>query len=164
MYYGSHLAPGGYIEFQDHSATLFDGSKASAQDLEFSNPLEYAKEVVLGIHGNAFERWWALVVQAGRHAGRDFQIALCMRDILASTGFVDITVRREVWPVTRWPENPAIDEVGRWGALGMSEALDSYSIAVLTRVLNWSLDDVKKLISDARKEMRNKENRYCTEA
>lgn len=51
-------------------------------------------------------------------------------------------------------------EIGRWGKVGLSESLHAFASALLTRVLGWEDEDIKKLCAKALKEMENTDQQY----
>lgn len=81
-----HLRPGGWVEYQDPSARLHcvDGS----------------------IAGTALERYWELVLEGGRAAGRDFLVAEKYKAMLEEAGFVDIVEERVPMPSESAPNLP----------------------------------------------------------
>ena len=84
--------------------------------------------------------------------------------MLVSAGFVDVVIEKAVWPLTRWPDNQELDDVGQWGMMGMIEGLESYGIAALTRLLGWKTEEAMALIREAGKELGRGEPQYWAPA
>lgn len=62
-------------------------------------------------------------------------------------------MRKEIWPLSPWPKDPKLKERGRWGTVGVTESLPAYSMALFTRVLGRSKEDVESFNQRALKEI-----------
>ncbi|CUS15738.1 unnamed protein product [Tuber aestivum] len=129
----SHTAPGGYIEFQDYDAILNSALGA--------------------IPDGAISRYWGLVSEAALSTGRTFQVASTIEERLKAAGFVDVTVRKEMWPMGLWPKDERMKEIGRIGRIGLRSAFHAFATALLTRVLGWDKAEVEKLCQEAIQEV-----------
>ena len=56
-------------------------------------------------------------------------------------------------PMSPWPKDPKLKELGRYYQVNMLESLDAYSLALLTRVLHWPVEEVRVLLNGARTEL-----------
>ena len=137
----SHLKPGGWYEFQDYNAELLNNNGKPPED----SPLV---------------KWWDKVVSTFDECGKPIKIAERMEDMLETIGFVDISVRMEVWPLGTWPKDKGLKERGMWGRLGLIDSLLPFSMALLTRIGGWNSDEVAELCEAAKGELMAKTNRY----
>lgn len=55
-------------------------------------------------------------------------------------------------------------EIGRWCKVGISEGLHAFASALLTRVLGWEDEDIKKLCAKALKELESTDQQYYCHA
>lgn len=101
-------------------------------------------------------QWWQYLVDATQRVNRPLAYNHWTGHMLQQAGFVDIqeTVIRA--PLNSWPADPHQKDIGRWYNLGMTEGLEALSLAPLTRVSKWHLDDVKRIVRDVKKVMCNK--------
>lgn len=53
------------------------------------------------------------------------------------------------------PKNKKLKELGWYQRENMCEAVESFSMGFLTRVMNWSIEEVQVLVAKARKELRD---------
>ncbi|CAZ85279.1 unnamed protein product [Tuber melanosporum] len=128
-----HTAPGGYIEFQDYDGNLKSG---------------------LGtMPDNAVSRYWGVVSEAASSTGRTFLVASTIEERIKAAGFVDVTVKKEMWPLGPWPKDERLKEIGRLGRTGMRSAVHAFASALLTRVLGWDEMQVQKLCQEATQEV-----------
>lgn len=71
-------------------------------------------------------------------------------------GFIDIVHKEFVWPFNSWPSDPCLKEIGRYHCVDLDLGLEGLSLAVLTRVLGWTREDVLALCGEARQNLRNR--------
>jgi len=76
-----------------------------------------------------------------------------MKGLMENAGFIDVVESTAIWPIGGWPKDKQLKQVGRWGLLGLSESLYPFSVALLTRGLGWSIDQVRELCRDTEKEL-----------
>ncbi|KAK8131190.1 hypothetical protein PG984_007628 [Apiospora sp. TS-2023a] len=124
-----HLRPGGWVEYQDPSARLHcvDGS----------------------IAGTALERYWELVLEGGRAAGRDFLVAEKYKAMLEEAGFVDIVEERE----------PRLKAVGMFQAKNMFDVCRGLAWK-LFRPLGLEVPEIEDLVAQTKLDIHNKQH-HC---
>lgn len=59
-------------------------------------------------------------------------------------------------PIGPWTRDPKLKEVGRYERVHMNESVEAHSMALYTRVLNWSTDQAKVLFGMVKKEFNDK--------
>ncbi|KAJ5140513.1 hypothetical protein N7448_003921 [Penicillium atrosanguineum] len=138
-----HLRPGGWVELQEFEVTLRsdDESLRLAPTLcEFLGQLHEASE--------AFHR--------------PMNIAEGHRQRLVEAGFED--VRDEVYkvPSSAWSRDPVQKQIGRYNLCSLLMAVESYSLALFTRVLGWSNNETQVFLAGVRRDLRNPDvHTYC---
>ena len=75
--------------------------------------------------------------------------AILMRD----SGFVDIQHRTFDLPFHPWRGSEPLKNIGRWFNLGMQHALEGMAMAPLTRMLDYSPEQVRQLNLEVKKEI-----------
>ena len=60
------------------------------------------------------------------------------------------------WPSNTWPKDKKLKELGLWGLENVSGGLEGLSLALFTRVLGWTKEEVLALLPGIRRDMRNK--------
>src|SRR5436309_9768 len=73
--------------------------------------------------------------------------------MLAAQGFVDIREQVFKLPLSTWPKDPHLKNVGRWYNFGLSEGLEAFCMGPFTRMYDWKADDVRRFVADLKKEM-----------
>ncbi|KAJ5124551.1 uncharacterized protein N7515_008376 [Penicillium bovifimosum] len=138
-----HLRPGGWIELQEFEVMLKsddDSIRLAPALCEFLDRLTQASE--------AFHR--------------PMNIAEGHRQRLVEAGFED--VRDEVYkvPSSVWARDPVQKEIGRYNQCSLLMAVESYSLALFTRVLGWSNNDTQVFLAGVRRDLKNPAvHTYC---
>lgn len=57
--------------------------------------------------------------------------------------------------MNRWPKDPKFKELGMWNCENMLTGLSGFSMALFTRVLGWSAEEVEINVVDVRKQMKD---------
>ena len=132
------LHPGAYIELQDVVGLACD-DKTFTSDPP-SCPLA---------------EWWGLVTKAFGKMGRDMDAASQHKKRLEDAGFVDVTVIDFKWPVNMWPRDKGLKTIGMWSKQNTLDALEALAMAPLTRVLEWTPEEVQMLLQGVRTDIEN---------
>ncbi|KAK1758892.1 S-adenosyl-L-methionine-dependent methyltransferase [Echria macrotheca] len=133
----TNLAPGGYIELYDtvNPLTCDDGT------LPDDAPVL---------------RWNRLLVEASRKLGRPLDSVLDYKKQLVEAGFVNVEKVRYKWPMNPWPRDKKHKNLGAWTAENFSLGLEAVSLMLFTNVLGWSVDEVKAVLADVQRDVRNR--------
>ncbi|CEJ57601.1 hypothetical protein PMG11_06289 [Penicillium brasilianum] len=138
-----HLKPGGWIELQEFEVML----KSDDDTLKLAPTLcEYLR----------------LLHEASEAFQRPMNIAEGHRARLAETGFEK--VRDEVYkvPSSSWAGDPVQKQIGRYNLCSLLMAVESYSLALFTRVLGWPNNDTQVFLAGVRKDLKNPQvHSYC---
>lgn len=93
------LAPGGWVEFQEHTAVV------SSQDGSS--------------RGSALEKLGQGMEGGVRSIGRDPRCIVRMREMLLAQGFVDVQEHILCYPLGDWAKDPKLKELGKLGLLNI---------------------------------------------
>jgi ubiquinone/menaquinone biosynthesis C-methylase UbiE len=141
-----HLAPGGWVEHLEFEIE----TNADASSSAFSHQIM-----------TAFSD--SITNTAAQKTGKSFSICPGMEEKLQQAGFVDITEKKFIWPIGAWPKDPYLKDLGRWGERNWSEGIEGWVMALYTRLLGWSYEEVQAFVRDFRGVIRNRKNRFYHE-
>lgn len=114
-------------------------------------------------------RWANLHNEGGEKFGKTTNIAPNLKQWMIDAGFKN--VREEVYkvclslslygqylpvikvPTNPWAKDPKLKELARFHLVNLQESLEAYSLALLTRVLGMSYEEVQVFFADVRKEL-----------
>ncbi|KAK2751926.1 hypothetical protein FQN55_008668 [Onygenales sp. PD_40] len=131
-----HLTPGGWFEIID---SLF--------------PMQSDDGTLKDHH--ALKRWADLLCEASNKLGRSLAATKDHRDRLIAAGFTNVTILHYKWPTNRWPKDPQNKLVGLWTLANIGGSLEGLSLALLTRGLGWSKEQVHAFLPEVRRDLHN---------
>lgn len=130
----SNLEPGGWVEIQDIDFPIKcdDGTMPKT---------------------SAIYRWSEVLIEASYKLG--FKLDTCgkAKQMMEDVGFVDVVQVPFKWPMNRWPRQRKYKELGMWVLENFTSGLEAMSLALLTRGLGWTIDEVNVFIAFVRKDM-----------
>ncbi|KAH7175756.1 S-adenosyl-L-methionine-dependent methyltransferase [Dactylonectria macrodidyma] len=132
-----NLKPGGYFELQE--ADLL----AKSDDGTLTNE-------------HALSKWLEYLHNASMKLGRPYQDITKVKNIMADIGFVDIVETYRRWPMNTWPRDAKYKLLGAWTRENVSNGLEAFSMAPLTRALDWNKDEVTAFLANVRRDLNDK--------
>jgi hypothetical protein len=95
------------------------------------------------------------MIEASIKLGRPLDIGASWKEIMISTGLEDVVELQYRWPQNRWPKAPKYKELGAWACVNIVDGLEGLSLALFTRALGFTKEEVIALLVQVRKDMRN---------
>jgi hypothetical protein len=141
-----HLAPGGWVEQLEFEVET-NADKSSGK---------FADQIM-----TAFSN--SITKTASEKTGKSFSICPSIGSSLRNAGFVDIKETKFIWPIGAWPKDPHLKDLGRWGERNWSEGVEGWVMALYTRLLGWSYEEVQAFVKDFRGVIRDRKNRFYHE-
>ncbi|KAL6364728.1 hypothetical protein LRP88_00700 [Fusarium phalaenopsidis] len=132
-----NLNPGGWIECQDITfpAECDDGTLKK---------------------GSYIDQWSSLMIESTNIFGRGAQSAKKYKQQMIDAGFVNVTEVIYRWPTNRWPADPYYKELGFWCCHNIAGELSGLSMALFTRALGWSSEQVEVFLTKVRTDMKDR--------
>lgn len=130
-----HLDPGGWLEIQDYGLPV----KSVDGTAENTNLM----------------RWGELLCEAARKLGRPMgsDCSDHYTQWMQNAGFVDVQQRVFMWPTNTWPKDPLMKELGRWNCVNIQQGLEGFCLALLTRGLGWTKDEVDIFVARVNRDL-----------
>ncbi|KAI8208319.1 Secondary metabolism regulator LAE1 [Colletotrichum sp. SAR 10_65] len=132
-----NLKPGGYLELKETDII-------PRSDDDTLNP------------AHALMKWAHLLLQASIKLGRPYMEIPGLKQLMMEAGFEDVTMHVYKWPTNGWPKDPRHKEIGMWNYENTIMGLEGYTIAPLTRALDWTPTEVDILLTDVRKDLKDR--------
>lgn len=131
-----NLRPGGWFELQDYETVVLSDDDTVNQAV-------------------ALREWADLLNSASEKFGKPMLDCMKHRERMIDAGFVD--VQHEVYkvPMGTWPKDRRLKELGRYQLYQMLEAVEPFTLALFTRVLRWSQEDILQLMDRVRADLCN---------
>jgi len=87
--------------------------------------------------------------------GRSLDSALHYRKQLAQAGFVNIKETTLRLPTNTWPADIRMKQLGALTCQNLLDGLEGLSLALFTRQLGWTREEVARFVADVRKDVVN---------
>ncbi|KKZ64898.1 hypothetical protein EMCG_09186 [[Emmonsia] crescens] len=100
-------------------------------------------------------KWQRLLVEASRGFGKELCVEAGWKAGMEEVGFVGVEEVVFKVPLSPWPKDTHMKDLGRWQATHMEEMLQSYSLALFTRVLGWSKEELDVLLTAVANDLRD---------
>ncbi|GJC82549.1 putative methyltransferase tdiE [Colletotrichum liriopes] len=97
-------------------------------------------------------KWSKLLVEASEKMGRSAMVADSFKKMLEDAGFVDVQEKKEMWPFNPWAKDAKHKELGFWTQESAFKGIEAVSMAVFTRVLDWSPEEASVFCAEVRNE------------
>ncbi|CAG8410327.1 unnamed protein product [Penicillium salamii] len=133
----NHVKPGGY--FETHESAVW----ARSDDNSLKD-------------NSALMEWQQAVNFAGEKSGRELNVYHKLKNWMIEAGFEDVTLSVYALPFSPWPRDPHLKALGKYQAVQLQQAIDSYSLRLYTQVLGWSSDVAKIHNAVVKQELRDK--------
>jgi hypothetical protein len=132
-----NLNPGGWIEFQDYYAPF------QCIDSSFT--------------GTSLEKWNHLLLEGLEKMGRNGRSAAKFRKQMEEAGFVDVVERKFALPGNPWAKGEKEKMLGLMQMTNILDGIHGMTVAMFTKILGWSVEQVEVFLVDVRKDLQNKD-------
>ncbi|KAI0019321.1 S-adenosyl-L-methionine-dependent methyltransferase [Xylariomycetidae sp. FL0641] len=107
--------------------------------------------------GTALAAWGALFQQANARTGRSMSVVEdgVLVPAVRAAGFVDVVERTLKCPLSPWPADPKLREVGTYAKMSVEQGLEGFALYLFTNALGWSKEQVMVYLARVRSELRN---------
>ncbi|KAF4843324.1 Secondary metabolism regulator laeA [Colletotrichum siamense] len=132
----NNLEPGGYFEIHDIIYPLLCDDETVKEDTPIS-------------------RWAHLMLEACEKIGRSVTIGRQFPQLLREAGFEEVTETKCKAPLSDWPKDPKWKEVGSMVQASLLSGLEGLSLALFTRVLDWTRAETLVFCAQVRNDVKN---------
>lgn len=77
------------------------------------------------------------------------------KDLVQAAGFQGVTEEQHKAPLSPWPKDKKLKELGKYLNVQMMDAIEPYSLALFTRVLKWDAPRIQLLLAGVREDLQN---------
>ncbi|EOD44847.1 putative tam domain methyltransferase protein [Neofusicoccum parvum UCRNP2] len=135
----NNLSPGGWIEMQEFEVRY--GCDDDSYPAKAPNVHNYMK----------------LLRESSEKFGKRMDIARDQQQWIKDAGFINVKEDLYKAPLSPWAKGRRLKEIGKYNLIHVLDAIEAYSIALFTRVLNYSAEEVQVMLAKMREEYKNPE-------
>jgi hypothetical protein len=77
-------------------------------------------------------------------------------EMMEAAGFTEVRAKQLKWPINTWPKDKHHKEIGTFALENFLWGCESMSLALFTRALGWSADEVRVFMAHLRNDLRNR--------
>ncbi|TLD31153.1 hypothetical protein PspLS_02943 [Pyricularia sp. CBS 133598] len=133
----NNLSPGGWIEFLDpiYPMDCDDGT--------------FSKESPL-------YKWSFLLNEAATKLGSSLDSGLTYKQMLLDRGFSNVHQVTYKWPMNDWAADAKHKKIGLYSQENIMQGLQALSLALFTRALHWTAEELEVFLVDVRRDLKNR--------
>ncbi|KGO75874.1 hypothetical protein PITC_033200 [Penicillium italicum] len=132
-----HVKPGGYFEIQESAVWAWSDDGTLKPD---SPLVQYLQALNM----------------AGKSMGRELNIYHKLEQWMLDAGFEDVHQLTYILPYSPWPRDPHLKECGRYQAVMVQQAIESYGLRLCTQVLGWGAEPTRIFQAMTKRQLRDK--------
>lgn len=132
-----HVKPGGYFESHESAVWCWSDDRSLKDD-------------------SALMEWQRAVNKAAEMIGRELNIYHKLKGWMIEAGFEDVHMSVYTLPFSPWPRDPYLKALGKYQAVQLQQAIDSYSLRLYTQVLGWGSEVAQIHNAKVKHELRDK--------
>ncbi|KAH6844809.1 S-adenosyl-L-methionine-dependent methyltransferase [Chaetomium sp. MPI-CAGE-AT-0009] len=133
-----NLSPGGWLELCDITFPTLSDDGTLSPDAPLS-------------------QWNDHVIRAGHMLGHSIESAKHYRQQMIDAGFVNVQSKLYKWPINAWPKDVKYKEIGMWSEHNFCGGMYGLSVALFTRALGWTPEQLEVFLVGVRKDLRNRQ-------
>ena len=103
-----------------------------------------------------FKEWTQTQDEAFMNLGKPVRIANKLKRWYEQQGFIDVKEVVYKLPINDWPKDPHMKSLGCLHETNLLDGLQGFSLAALSRGLNWTKDEIEVYLVDVRKAISNR--------
>lgn len=96
-----------------------------------------------------------MVIEASAKLGRPINLSQHYKVMFEKAGFADVQLLPYKWPTNHWPRNPKMKTIGRWSLANTDGGWEGMWLALFSRGLGMSREEIMVLCEQSRKELRD---------
>ncbi|KFY88679.1 hypothetical protein V498_06694 [Pseudogymnoascus sp. VKM F-4517 (FW-2822)] len=134
----SNLKPGAWMEVQEYDAWIYADDDLNLDKAPWT----------LG--------WVTQLSKSSEDFGKPLNVGRFHKGWMEEAGFVDVEEKVVKVPLGPWARGPQLKELGRYERWHMNQSVEAHSMALYTRVLNYSQDEANILFARVRNEFNDR--------
>ncbi len=109
---------------------------------------------------SSIAEWARMFTEAASKAGLNVERAGDFVTPLQEAGFRSIHGQKFKWPIGPWPKGRHNKRLGKWALEDLLQGLQGGILALLTRFLGWSKEQVELFLVEVRKDLRAQKQHF----
>jgi SAM-dependent methyltransferase len=120
---------------------------------ETALPLQCDDDTLEGTH---LLMWCEEMLKLGRAHGMNFDNPFKYRQWVEEAGFVNVQEHPQNFPISPWPKDEHLKQIGNWTQFSFGEGLEAFSIHMWMEQKGWSYDEYQVFLAKVRQEIQSR--------
>jgi len=105
--------------------------------------------------GTFLQKWANLIMEGTQKMGKDWTKVQNYKQYFEDAGFVDVEEKKYEWPLGTWAKGKRMKTLGLWYREDIVSGLQGFTMAVLTRALGMTKEEVEVLLVKVREDIKS---------
>jgi ubiquinone/menaquinone biosynthesis C-methylase UbiE len=108
------------------------------------------------LEGTPLSYWCEQQLKLGRMRGMNFDNPFKYRQWVEEAGFVNVVEHAQILPVSPWPKDAHLKQIGRWIQFSFGEGLEAFSLQMWLEQTGWSYEEYQVFLAKVRKDIQSR--------
>ncbi|KAI9680101.1 MAG: hypothetical protein M1817_005117 [Caeruleum heppii] len=104
---------------------------------------------------HAVYKWSSLMVEGMAKATTPITVTDRNKEWMKDAGFTDVKEVVYKWPISPWPKAEKEKRLGLWEQVNFLDGIHGFTMAIFTRLLRWSAEEVEVFMASVRKDIKD---------
>lgn len=106
--------------------------------------------------GTPLLSWCEQMMKLGRKRGLNFDNPFRYRQWVEEAGFVNVKEHAQILPISPWPKDPHLKQIGKWIQFSFGEGLEGFSLQMWLEQTGWTYQEYQVFLALVRKDIQNR--------
>lgn len=107
------------------------------------------------VDGTSLAKWNEIIIEGAKKLGRDWHCVQHYKRWFEDVGFEDVVEMHSYWPMNPWTKGKKMKAIGALSMKNALEGINSISMAIMTRVLKKSPDEVEAGVEEVKRDIKD---------
>ena len=108
------------------------------------------------LEGTPLLSWCEEMVKLGRMRGMNFDNPFKYRQWVEEAGFVNVVEHAQILPISPWPKDAHLKQIGRWIQFSFGEGLEAFSLQMWLEQTGWSYEEYQVFLAKVKKDIQSR--------
>lgn len=105
------------------------------------------------LEGTALLTWCQEMLKFSQMRGTNFDNPFKYRKWIQEAGFVNVQEDAQILPISPWPKDSHLKQIGEWVQFSFGEGVEALSIQLWMEQTGWSIEEYKIFVAQVRKDI-----------
>ena len=113
------------------------------------------------LEGTSLSKFIDNMMKASEMSGASLEKPWQYRKWMEEAGFVNVKEYVYTFPINPWPKDEKLKDLGMWEMTNILEGLEGFCMALFTKYLGWSREELEVFLAEVRKDVQDPRIHAC---